>query len=843
MRLRPPGPPRRPFRPRWTRTLLVVSFAWAVVVASGVGPLGFGGAPPAHADTGVTVTGPPVWQPGDGTYGPEGSVTVSPATGLGNQVVRVSWRGFTPTVDVFGSPVAVVRNPHDGSADSNAVYPVRVYQCRGLQPAVTDCYGSTLYGGDPAKGFRQAAPEAGLTTPEFPSNMAIGATRPDGTGEVAVEVWTSQQSQSLGCDADTPCSIVVEPEYGGDALGAYQDPLGTVNCAEHAGDNDFFFNEATDASLFIENLGHPWRSGEACAWEHRTVVPLTFAPSAADCESRAADFSAIGLEMATRAMQQWRAGLCHGQDPLNVQYTFGGGEPQARSGFLRRSGADVALTARPDRGPAPRPYVYAPLAVTSISVVYVVDDAETHRQIRRLRLNARLVAKMLTQSYRLNGEDTVESVAGNPACIFDDPEFRSLNPSTPGEGPNWPSCVVTGDFRATSPVVVGGTTDLVHQVTSWLAADPEAGQFLQGAEDPWGMHLDTFYLRPAYPGYPVEALQPQDFSGPQSWKQYEWNPVLGGLGEVARHAMQSQPSCLSTDVTATGGHNKCQVQTVGARSFFAVLDSGDAQALSLPEAELRNPAGSFVAPTLTGLQAAVAGMPVDATTGTQELPYTDRGSAFARDTAAYPLTTVQYAMLPTAGLAAPKAAAVARFVRQVTDPGGGQVYGTAPGRLAIGYASLTDAQAAQARQAAEHVAAQDGALPGNQSAGGSGSSGSTGGAGTTGGSSGGSVGGSSLTGGAAGSAGGSGATPVAAASSAAPGTAGGAAGGTVSAAAGRPSPDRAGATRYLLPVALVAGGVLLLGGPAVLLLGGTAAGGRVTAAARRRWNRLTGSGG
>ncbi|MEV4615010.1 hypothetical protein AB0K43_20795 [Kitasatospora sp. NPDC049258] len=826
--------------------LLAASFAWAVVVAIGIVPLGLDGAPRARAAGGVTVAGPPVWEPATGTYGAPGSVTVTPATGLTNRVVQVSWTGFTPTVDLFGSPVSTVRHPSNGAYDTNAVYPVRVYQCRGTDPRPTDCYGSLLYGGDPAKGFEQKAPAAGLNTPEFPTNMVIGATRPDGSGSLSIEVWTSQQSQTLGCDQSHACSLVVEPNYGGDPIGAYQAEPGQINCEDHSPDVDYFYNSATDAMLDRADVGpDSWRSGEACAWTHRAVVPLTFAPSAEDCAEGAAAFSATGLEMANRAMQQWRAGLCQGDNPLNLQYTFGGGEPQARAAFLRRSGSDLALTARPDLGPATRPYVYAPLATSAISVAYLVDDGATHRQIRRLRLNPRLLAKMLTQSYRMAGQDDIESVQGNPLCVFDDPEFRQLNPSDPVNGPVWPGCLINGDFRASAPVVVGGTTDLVHQLTSWIAADPDASQFLQGATDPWGMHLDSLYLKPKFPGYPVDAFQPQDYSGPKSWKQFEWNPLLGGLGQVTRNALQALASCLNPDLTATGGHDRCIPQPVGERGFFAVLDAGSAQAMSLPEAELLNPAGGFVAPTLSGMQAAVADMPVDQSTGTQELPYGDRGSAFAKDQAAYPLTTVQYAMVPTEGLAAGKAAAVSRFVRQVTDAGGGQVYGWGPGRLAPGYAALSTAQGEQAQRAAQHVAAQDGALPGNQTApaagGGTGTGGSGGGSTAAGTGNGGSSGESS-----AGAGGGAGGTVDAV--TGAPVATGGAkpsasASALAAAPVGRPSPDRAGAARILLPVVLVAGGVLLIGGPAALLLGGTAAGARISGATHRAWSRLTGSGG
>ncbi|MFJ5924988.1 hypothetical protein ACIQF6_20525 [Kitasatospora sp. NPDC092948] len=842
MRARPSGP-RIGSRP--LRAWLAAVLTWTLGAAAVLLPLGGTGVQQAQAATGTTVVGPARWDPYTWTSGPNGSVTVSPTSGLGNQVLHVSWTGFTPTVDADFQSVPVVLNPHGNSGfDKVARYPVRIYQCRGEDPKVTDCYGSSLYNADPAKGFLQGFPAPGTTTPEFPSNMAIAATRPDGSGEADIEVWTAQQSQTLGCDPTHKCSLVIEANYGGDSLGAYQDPAGEINCDDHSADSDGLFNTASDNVVAFENTGGKrYASGEACAWKNHVVVPLDFGPTPAACAAKNADFSAIGLEMADRAVQQWRTGLCQDSSPMSLQYTSGGGEPQARSSFLRHAGGDIALTAIPDRNPATRPYVYAPLATSAISVVYLVDDGTTRRQIRTLRLNQRLLAKMLTQSYRLDAGDSTDSVKGNPICVFTDPEFLKLNP-TGANGPNWPSCLAGGTFAATAPIVVGGTTDLVTRLTTWIAADPDAAEFLQGAADPWGTHLNTKYLRSSYPGFPVDAFQPQDFSGPKNWKQYEWNPVLGGLGQVLRMTMDDRPSCLSTD-EINGQHAKCRNQDNGQRALFAVMDAGQAQAMSLPEAELPNPAGGFTTPTIGSMQAAAADMPVDAVTGTQQLPYGDANSAYAKDSKAYPLTMVQYAMLPTQGVSADKAAAIARFVSTVTDPGKGQIYGRQPGQLAIGFAGLTNDQVGAAKAAAGHVAAQDGALPGNQTAPGGGNSANGGGDGQ-----GGSSGSGSGSGGNSGTGSGSYGSAGTPAEAAAPGAAdpGGAAKASTSAsprlgttaAAGRSAADRAGLARLLLPVVLATGAVLLVGGPTVLFLNGTSGGADVSRRIGRSLARLFG---
>ncbi|MFI9270126.1 hypothetical protein ACIGXM_05350 [Kitasatospora sp. NPDC052896] len=849
-------------RPGWySRAGLSAVLACALLAVLAVLPLGAGTVQQARADAdSKTVTGPRVWRPATGTYGPTGTVTVTPTSSLTDQVVHVSWTGFTPTTTIDGQPRTSVQ-----VADSSAIYAVRVYECRGSDPGPTDCYGDPLYGGNPAAGFQQPNRGGGLSAPEFPSNMAIAATAPNGTGQADLEVFTAVQSQSLGCDDTHPCSIVVEPNYGGDALGIdallNNDPSGAPNCGDHSYDRDGGTNQATDATVAGGgNLVNNNETGEACAWANHVVVPLSFAPTATSCKVAAADFTMAGLEMANRAVQQWRSGLCLATtDPLNIQYTFSGGEPQARSAFLRQSGADVALTALPDTSPAPRPYVYAPLANSAISVVFAVDNPVTGRPIHTMRLNARLLAKELTQSYAIEPAGSAPaSVDGNPRCIFADPEFLALNPPSLIAPEQWPSCPNT---PSSLPIVVGGTTDLVQQLTSWIAADPDAESFLQGAPDPWGMRIDPYYLRPAFSGYPVDSFVPQDSSGfhripndPLSnWQQYEWNPLLGGLDQVARQFLSNTPTCQSPIMDGSGKHPACAAEVQGQRQLIAVLDTGEAEALGMPEAQLLNAAGSFVAPSLSSIEAAATDMPVSPQTGTQQLPYGVPDSAYARDAGAYPLTTVQYAMVPTAGQSAAKATAISQFVQQVTNPGGGQVYGRNPGQLALGYADLTQTQQAQAQAAVQHVAAQDGALPGNQTAPVSPSASPTATASTTTGPGGvqplaaapaPAIANPNGTGG-AGQAGAPGLVPGG--SGAAPEGDGKAAAGPSAAAAaetssepslapvaaGQPAPDRAGLARLLLPVVLIAGAVLLVGGPAVLLLSGTAAGGQLVARLRR----------
>ena len=89
-----------------------------------------------------------------------------------------------------------------------------------------------------------------------------------------------------------------------------------------------------------------------------------------------------------------------------------------------RQTAEIALAA------AGADVVYAPVSVTGLVVAFQVDDANG-RPVTSMKLNARLVAKLVTASYR-SGADP--AVIKNPFNIFRDPEFLALNP-----GVDWPS--------------------------------------------------------------------------------------------------------------------------------------------------------------------------------------------------------------------------------------------------------------------------------------------------------------------------------------------------------------------------------------------------------------------
>src|SRR5262249_6364026 len=148
----------------------------------------------------------------------------------------------------------------------------------------------------------------------------------------------------------------------------------------------------------------------------------------------------------------------------------------------------AALISRPPDAGWTTPTVNAPVGVTGFAVSYAVDGADKH-QYPTLKLNPRLLAKLLSESYwalpnlgtdfaKLPASDAYHAMATTPEDLSVDPEFQALNP---GIG-------TSNQFAAAATVLVlAGNSDVIHALTGYLNADPEARAFLDGRPDPWGM--------------------------------------------------------------------------------------------------------------------------------------------------------------------------------------------------------------------------------------------------------------------------------------------------------------------------------------------------------------------
>ena len=323
----------------------------------------------------------------------------------------------------------------------------------------------------------------------------------------------------------------------------------------------------------------------------------------------------------------------------------------------------------------------------------------TGQPVRHLRLNQRLLAKLLTQSYNFQNEGCGNgkrkpptigcdgAVDGNPLSLFDDTEFKRLNRHVR------PVVGFGASFQV--PTVQSGHSDMTWTITRWIAASKAASSFMRGTFDPWGMHVNTTYLGLTYP---VDSFTGQD-SYPVIAHRYD--PVFP-LSLVARYQAQNWEPGTDWEKDQFGNFPKDPIQIPGERALFAVLDQADAAAYRFPVAAIPNGARRYVVPSNASMAAAVRHMK-PAGNGTLQV------NPHSRARNAYPMTMVVYAMVPTSGITAAKAADIARFLDFAA--GAGQTPGTLPGQLPAGYLPLPAKLRAQTREAAIKVADQVGRSP------------------------------------------------------------------------------------------------------------------------------------
>jgi ABC-type phosphate transport system substrate-binding protein len=673
-RYRPGAGMRRPPH-RWRRRARqAVALGGAASLAAGVLLAAAATRSPASAasrSAGATAQGPHMWDPASGKPFPEAStVTVNQTSNLVNQMVHVSWTGFTPSSTPLYDPAATD-------------YPVMVTECRGTNPAsLTECYGANNGGVQGAFG------------PDGPMNTAYATTAANGTGQLDVQILTSLENQFLGCDQNHPCSLVVVPAQGGNVF------VTPPQCTDHSAD---IGGSAIGQLAFSTSHGQ-------CSWLTRIVIPLKFAPTPAACPLKNSQFSVAGSPMMARAMAQWLAGLCAGSHGLTIGYNSTVPEPLAVSEAADGL-ADVALTTRPASADGiaasgRHEFVYAPVAVSAVSIAYWIDNPGTGTPVTSLKLDQRLVDKLLTQSYNFQNEGTGctapsppqgigcdKGVAGsNPITLFADPEFKKLNP---GVQP------VTGYGSAFQvPTVQSGHSDMTWTVTRWIAANADASKFQQGTPDPWGMRVNSYDKGLKYPLDSFTAMDPYPVIA------HKYSPVFP-LSLADSYQAENWDPGTSWQKDQYGNYPKDPIQIPGERALIAILDEASAAAFRFPVAAIPNGAGHYVEPTNAGMAGALGSM-TPAGSGTLQM------NLQGGNPAAYPLTMVIYAMVPVSGVSHTKAAAIARFLDFAA--GSGQSPGVRPGQLPAGYLPLPASLRAQTRKAAVEVANQTG----NQSPGHSG---------------------------------------------------------------------------------------------------------------------------
>jgi hypothetical protein len=679
------------------------------------------------------------------------SVTVSRTAGLTRQAVQVSWTGMQP------SSLQVLPPTN----------PVLVMQCRGTNPDRSDCWildsqgvnanfyqpnettdwwtarlEDSIFGRpleipfreqvnkDPKKDVYHAkkledgsgwlVPQlddrtiAGLPplddrTPAT-SNERFGLTQANGNGQIDTWINTGFENPSLGCSDKAPCSLVVIPVHAHPCQKNIPELFGASVCADL---------DLGGQSAQIQN----WQL--LANWYERYVFKLSFTPRVASCNQRNDKVSFTGSELAGEAMRSWVAARCQPSSPVAMDYTRKW-EPEVRTQQGQRDpiqpsgyGLDAALTTEPAEADSPtadnRKPGYAPVAVSGFAIGFRWNlgplSSDVGKPIPGLKLNARLVAKLLTQSYagryRLGAANNPPNpnVSTNPESMSTDPEFLQLNP----DAATWTKL----DLESLQLAVPIANTDVMLALSRWMLADPSARAFLQGKTDPWGMTVNKQYRGWQLPTDSYELRDgwtiPKAAKADGGWPGFS-PPQLGAAtpnswAESADSALSSWPLSQHPVTSLQGNIQPKRVEPLPApgRVVLALSTTSELAKLGIPAAALQNSGGDFVEPNVDSMTYALDGATVNKDSGTWNLSYA------TMDKRGYPGTMITYAAVPTATLKGDAPRQYADTLRWMTTDGQG--YGPEAGQLPDGYLSLTDPMRAQAAKVADAVENQTGTPP------------------------------------------------------------------------------------------------------------------------------------
>lgn len=858
--LRIPGLLRIPPRLRLALGALCLALLPVVAATGPLGPFGpFGpGAQNAYAADGPAAGGSAATVTGSGDFATL-KVTVSQTRNLVDQVVKVSWTGGAPTV----------------SDTAYAANYLQIMQCWGdaaTGPTTDQCQ----FGGSSALGAGAGNQAAGAYTnsrqlnygdrlkdaenqplpPPTPSGISFAPfrtvgddpvspgnwneffdvnstnevpyarTNARGTGEVWFETQTAIEAPGLGCGAG-----VRDPQGATTGRGCWLVvvPRGTAEI---------------DGTPYTGQSGGQLQSSplSPANWKHRLVVPLGFEPLGSFCPIGAEERGTLGSEMAAEAVTRWQPALC--QTDGKAIYGYAQVPDETARVKLLSGSPGLVFLGRPAAASAPgaetRKPVYAPVALSGITIGYFIESqagfgapdevkARNGTRLGSLRLTPRLVAKLLTESYKDGNSRFAESTAKNPENLGRDPEFIRHNPDYTGL-----------DFggRLGDALVPQPLADTTRQLWEWVAQDPAAREFLTGVPDNAGTYGDRAYAGMAVnPHYKDLALPVDSFPKSDPYCQpfddrpsfplciQDKHPYASDMHAAARAASRGDTLArTSWDATATPpAYKKDPPQPTGARAVLAVTDTATADRYGLVRAELLNAAGRFVAPEPAGLIAA-AGARKPGAEGAEGADGISSPDPAAKDPAAYPLTVLTYAATVPADLTVAEGKDYGSLLAYAADRG--QTPGVAAGTLPHGYAPLPEALRARTREAARKVTAEAGKKPAPGGPTGAEAGGATASGGTSA-TAGGSAGGAAAAPGSGGSTatGGSAPAPASAAGGAAPAAAAPAAPGASAApaaTAGQAPAARAtgdtprwviGAIRHVLLICLVVGALAAFAGP------------------------------
>jgi len=553
------------------------------------------------------------------------------------------------------------------------------------------------------------------------NEIAYAQSASDGTGQADFETEGGSEARHLGCDdaamkdaAGHPysCFLVIVPRGTTEIDGK------PYNDGHHPE------KELVSSPLAAAN------------WAAHIVVPLTFLPKTDACPAGQKSYPIVGNEQMAEAMRLWAPEACH---VTAARYSLIQLSDDLSREQLAEADPGLSFVGRAISAgdlPPSGPVVYAPVALSGLTIAYEIDqsspynaapDTKVHdgTPLTGMRLTPRLVAKLLTQSYR-NGVSVFApemqpggALAGNPTDLSDDPEFQALNPEFKG--------LMYSLWVSDSVITPGTGADAISDLWSWINGDKDARAFLDGVPDRGPDGKPGMVVNPNYKGIslPISSFLKQDpFCYVPQPDAHPPSPALCGPDVhpsastmlIAGRGIARGNSLAKTTWVPTNNPPSYEgsTQNTGRHSLMGIVDTGTAQRFGLQTALLQNASGAFVAADDAGLTAAARGMP---TVDTVQIP--DPRTATPD---AYPLAHVTYAATVPSALTKEEGAAYADFLSYAVSRG--QVSGASIGALAPGYVPLPPVLWLRANTAVAAIRAQAGiAVTGSISASGQASGG------------------------------------------------------------------------------------------------------------------------
>ncbi|RZS91200.1 hypothetical protein EV189_0434 [Motilibacter rhizosphaerae] len=530
----------------------------------------------------------------------------------------------------------------------------------------------------------------------------------DGTGSMPFEVQTGLENSSLGCGQARASGVV--PKCWIAVV-----PRGVPTSRTDGAQSPFAWS----------------------VWKNAMFIPLDFSSLSSSCARSATKTSITGSPLLAAAASSWTSSLC---SSTGRSYSYLSTADLIRESSVT-SAKDPGLQAVTRSVPgAPSDTVYAPVAVASLSIVFLIDryysdlyfDADGGVQgtpqdqldhngelVTQLKLTPRLVAKLLTQSYRgsmppsrldVRSADDPQhddpNLKGARLGLLDDPEFTALNPDLA-------ALDYQHQYSLTNLVVPFGRANEYGELWQWVLADPSARAFLSGQPDEHGMKVN-----PAF----KNALQARDdFPKPDPWCAdvdtrpavpplcgIDYNKYAANLEAAAIAAAKGDPKRGTFNPVDNfradffSGFGSAPRDLVGRRAELVLTDTVSAARFGLRSAQLLNAHGDFVAPDAHSLQAAVDGMDTD----DNGVLVPDPSTAVA---GAYPLTVPQYVATVPSRITPEEGDAYADLLQYSAFHG--QEQGPSVGQLPEGYLPLTQELKSEAVVAAEEIRDEAGVAP------------------------------------------------------------------------------------------------------------------------------------